>query len=234
VRDVREFNLDDEVIYDASSPPPGLPSEFFVEEPPRWALRCIVGAHGTRSPKYIREVPVYAPTYGFAQDWVDGVWVDSSGARTPTERQHRKQREAKERQAGVLKQIPTGNLKGDDYRFFQGMAIPTGIRSNCRWCSVALWDKSERRHHNKKGETRCTEHMKTLFDFAVMQKVPVCFWCANPTTHRRWGFPLCLSYNCIYSWMFTAPSMAKGFMETRTRAFMDGAFAGIRKETLKP
>ena len=188
---------------------PERPPQFVVGEleidPPNWAMKAISKPGGRRHPK--REVTHIRQAYYTLPP--DG---DTSGI---YRRALRRRGQSKNEAGGqaARKQVPAGNLKEDQYRFWKGNSFEL-FSAQCRWCNTHFGEQSKelfRKHHTN---SQCKELLLALFKYAKKQRGErYCMACKKATSSERWGIPLCNTISCIARWKFGYRYTLPGFVQ---------------------
>lgn len=171
------------------------PSTFI--EPPNWAVRLVSTNAGKRGRKYPstwmshnQGIRVYPG--GSAEDYMP--WgMDHSGGYEARYQQSLREREDRE-----SKIVIRGNLREEEYRFWNGsQSVSTDI-ATCRWCRHWAYGHDAMRLHQSR--TDHTRILREIYDTARQMNVHMCFTCGARTRHERWGIPLCNSNRCLNKW----------------------------------
>jgi hypothetical protein len=183
---------------------PERPPAFnYVEcDPPNWAVHAISKRGGKRHPK--REITHIPYVYTPPKD------ADTSGI---YERalQKRRQRTQTQTLPAARKQVPQGNLKEDQYRFWKGNTYDMP-GAQCRWCTATINTPGGLNEHHIKSE--CKELLLAVFKFARRRGQPrYCMACKRETNAERWGVPLCNTVACIGRWKFGHRYVLAGFVQ---------------------
>jgi hypothetical protein len=172
------------------------PGAFVV--PPKWLVRQVSTNDGKRCRHYPSTwTPVFNHGHtgypmGGADDYPWGMG-DHSGAYE--ERWRREQREREERDNKI---IVRGNLKEEQYRFWNGAFSPVSEIATCRWCRYSAYGAEQMHDHQSK--TDHTRILRQVYDFARKLPTPMCFACGAKTRKERWGIPLCAANKCLNRW----------------------------------
>lgn len=177
-----------------------------VEEyiaPPKWAVRLISTNHGKRCKKYPETWHRGGyQTYPYGAEDAMDVWGPMgmgqphvhSDAHWRKEYNKRKLQEEEE----LSKKVVRGNLKEEQYRFWNGTIGNMSNVATCRWCRRWCYGPAEMREHQQK-----TDHNRILaaiYDCARARKLWHCFACRASTRHEHWGIPLCAGNRCRNKW----------------------------------
>jgi hypothetical protein len=92
-----------------------------------------------------------------------------------------------------LRQVITGNLPNDEYRFFQGTYDENTTTATCRWCREILHSQEARLKH--KGDCK----VKLVELYGVLLSARHCIVCNSFTSETYWGIPLC-KIDCKDQW----------------------------------
>jgi hypothetical protein len=175
------------------------PEDFIV--PPDWAVRLVSTNAGKRGQKYPSSWIGYRsssyPGAGPDVDWygLDGMG-DHSGAYSESWR--RMDEEAKAREDKTANFPIKGNLKEEQYRFWNGSASTSTNIATCRWCRHWAYGPDAMQSHQSK-----TDHsriLREIYDFARKQRTPMCFTCGAKTTKEHWGIPMWKKNRCRNKW----------------------------------
>jgi hypothetical protein len=171
-------------------------SKFIV--PPDWAVRAVSTNQGKRTRKYPSGwVQTGFHTYPGMGDFDDKPWGMQDGY---SEHWHRMEREAEKRSNSSPVR---GNLREEQYRFWNGSSIPTQNIATCRWCRHWAYGQQAMQDHQSK--TDHTRILREIYDCArAFKSKPMCFVCGTHTRHERWGIPLCATNTCLNKWRVAA------------------------------
>jgi hypothetical protein len=174
------------------------PKEFIV--PPDWAVRLVSTNFGKKGRKY--------PSSWVGQSWghvypgqSDSDYMapwgmgpqDHSGAYEEHWRKARRQ--AEERDA---KMVVRGNLREEQYRFWNGSSVVSTDIATCRWCRHWAYGQAAMTLHQH--NTDHTRILREIYDTARKMSLRRCFACGSTTRKERWGIPLCASNRCLNKW----------------------------------
>lgn len=253
MRIAQPFDLDEEDIL------PSRPAPFdslAVEiDPPNWALKAISKRGGRRHPrrqKFLSDgwqstdhtpgytpmglVP-YSPTGPMGPHWPHAASIDNQHIYDKALNRHNRKK-GSGKTPSVKKSVPSGNLRGDDYKFWKGYPLMDTERhwGRCRWCNVECHGLSTMDKHFKSGY--CRESLQALYRYALhSSKQRYCFACKKQTQERHWGIPLCRTTDCWGKWKFNFSESLDGFVHYKNWALADqarnptdGPFAGLPLE----
>lgn len=170
------------------------PKEFI--EPPNWAVRLV----STNCGKTVRKYPS-----GWLRGSVSHVYpganmedympwgLDHSGAYEESYKRAKREREEREDKIAIR-----GNLREEEYRFWNGSQSTQTDIATCRWCRHwAYGHEAMRAHQSRTDHTRI---LREIYDAARKMNVKMCFTCGARSRHERWGIPLCNTNRCLNRW----------------------------------
>jgi hypothetical protein len=192
--------------------------EILEIDPPAWAVGAICKLGGRRHEKrhivhtefrsnYTpSHVNGYSPTHG-------PLASDTDVYNRALMRRNRKKAGLSNNEPSAKKQVPPGNLRNEDYRFWKGFPLPSMHGAVCKWCEQLCLDRvAMQKHHG--GQRWCKERLLALYKYAKQSHSQhYCLACKKPTTSQNWGFPLCNSLTCIARWKFTNREGQLGLMQ---------------------
>jgi len=176
---------------------PGALRAFVAEDfvvPPDWAVRLVSCNFGKKGQKYPSSWVHNHSGYPDDYDYPWGLAAhDHSGAYS--ERWRRMQREDDAKDDKI---VVRGNLKEEQYRFWNGSGSVVSDIATCRWCRQwAYGAEAMRAHQNKTDHTRI---LREVYDLARRVQACMCFVCGSRTRTQRWGIPMCQSNRCRNKW----------------------------------
>ena len=102
--------------------------------------------------------------------------------------------------------VQIGNLKMTDYAFFAGCNGTLATWRQCRYCGNTFFNDGPAALHKRTEDQQVrASHARLLQWMAkLLSARGDCVICGAPTRHRKWGYPVCFTQNCIDAFMFTA------------------------------
>lgn len=210
--------------------------------PPNWALKCLSKFKGRRprgghwEKQFVTNlVPIGSGSYSPMGAWGPMGPLNSADSEYIYNKHLDKRRRKKAQQLSARKQVTSGNLREDDYRFWKGWALEGSerYRASCKWCEQLCLGREAMDSHHDNGW--CKDHLLALYRYAFKSsKQRYCFSCKRETRDRRWGLPLCKTPSCIALWKFNFNSKLNGYVNYRRWAAEDqarnptgGPYAGL-------
>ena len=231
------------------------PNNLYVEiDPPNWAVGTICKLGGRRHEKR-RIVPTkysgsyvpsgaydYSSGYNPTQNLMGPHPASCRGPLADDDEALAKALERRNRRKGQgrvpdmpspRKQVPAGNLRNEDYRFWKGYSSDTFRGATCRWCAYMAFGRDEMQKHA--STHYCKERLLAVYKYAKQSSVQrYCMACKQATSHFMWGMPLCDTTTCIARWKFTNRDSWHGYMqyyqwalEAQLEAPKDGPFSHL-------
>lgn len=174
--------------------PRPLRREEFIT-PPDWAVRLVSTGHGKRCKKYPQSWVSGFRSYPDAEDYYDmHPWGLGSGV----DYEAQNSRWAREREERERTTVELGNLKEEQYRFWNGAYTKSSTIATCRWCRHSAYGSDAIRMHQQK--TQHTLILRAIYDHARHARLKLCFVCSKKTHESRWGLPLCNTNPCRNKW----------------------------------
>lgn len=123
----------------------------------------------------------------------------------------RRRKQQQQAEAAERRNVPAGNLKNDDYRFWRGYTLSNEQGAQCKWCNGFYKTHDDMIEHHVKGS--CKDRLLALYKYAKRSQQHYCFACKKQTGHSIWGIPLCNKGVCIGRWKFHVTGYLVGFVQ---------------------
>lgn len=184
-------------------------SETAYVTPPSWLIHQLCYPDGSVRLKPLPKQPSYSHYSGRGFSYNRG-WDDD---RLPSYYRNR--------QVPTLGSvtIPAGNLKMTDYAFFVGCQAIGAQWRQCRFCLETYFNESTATVHKRAVDKQVPfSHARMLqWMGKLLCARGECICCGKPTSHRRWGYPICFTQQCLVDhFMLTSrPSFSQGWREAK-------------------
>jgi len=174
------------------------PEEYIV--PPKWVVRMVSTNDGKAGKKYPANWSQSMYSTGTGDDMADyypwGMCGDAAGPDTARGSWERS-RQRPVRDFYAEKPI-RGNLREEEYRFWNGNHAMNSEVATCRWCKTWCYGRDAMQKHQ--SETEHLRILREIYDFARKQGSRLCFSCGIKTSYEHWGIPLCCTLRCLNRW----------------------------------